>query len=77
MLETVRPEKIDKKTESFVQFPCSFIEILFESKKSKSNRQFAQMHLKGLAMHFQEMALFIMLWLTVSEILGFEAEEFR
>ena len=34
------------------------------------------MHLKGLVMHFQEMELFIMIRLTVSEILGFEVEEF-
>ena len=34
------------------------------------------MHLKGLIMHFQKMVLFIMLWLTVLEILVFEVEEF-
>ena len=34
------------------------------------------MHLKALIMHFQKMVLFIMLWLTVLEILVFEVEEF-
>ena len=33
------------------------------------------MHLKGLVTHFQKMVLFIMLWLTVLEVLGFEVEE--
>ena len=42
------------------------------SKKSKSIKQFTYMHLKGLVTHFQKMVLFIMLWLTVSEILEFE-----
>ena len=32
------------------------------------------MHRKGLVTHFQKMAFFIMLRLTVSEILGFEVE---
>ena len=31
--------------------------------------------MEGLVMHLQNMVLFIMLWLTVSEILGFEVEE--
>ena len=34
------------------------------------------MYPKGLVTHFQKKVLFIMLWHTVSEILGFEAEEF-
>ena len=33
--------------------------------------QFTYMHLKSLVTHFKKM-LFIMLWLTMSEILGFE-----
>ena len=32
--------------------------------------------LKGLVMHFQKMVLFIMLWLTVAELLEFEVEKF-
>ena len=39
-------------------------------------KQFKYMRLKGLATHFQKMLLLIMLWLTVSEILMFEVEEF-
>ena len=34
------------------------------------------MHPKDLVTHFQEMAFFIMQWRSVSEILGFEVEEF-
>ena len=34
------------------------------------------MHLKGVVKHFQKMVLFIMSWLTISEILGFEVGEF-
>ena len=34
------------------------------------------MHLKGLATHFQKMALFIMLMTYFLEILVFELEEF-
>ena len=39
-------------------------------------KQFTYIHLKGLVTHFQKMVLFIMLWLTVLEILVFEVEEF-
>ena len=31
-------------------------------------KQFTYMHLKGLVTHFREMALFTILWLTISEI---------
>ena len=34
------------------------------------------MHLKGLVIDFQKLVLFVMLWPTVSEILGFAVEEF-
>ena len=34
------------------------------------------MHLKGVVKHFQEMVLFIVLRLTILEILVFEVEEF-
>ena len=37
--------------------------------------QITYMHLKGLITHFQKMILFIMQWLTVSEILGFEVKD--
>ena len=39
-------------------------------------KQFIFMHLKGLVTHFQKRVLFIMPWLSVLEILGFEVEEF-
>ena len=39
-------------------------------------KQFIYMHLKGLITHFQKIVLFIMLWFTVSEILGFEVDKF-
>ena len=39
-------------------------------------KQFTYINPKGLVLHFQKMVLFIMLWLIVSEILGFEIEEF-
>ena len=39
-------------------------------------KQSTYMHLKGLLTKFQKMALFIILWLTVSKILGFEIEDF-
>ena len=34
------------------------------------------MQLNGLVIDFQKMVLFIMLWLTVLAILGFEVKEF-
>ena len=34
------------------------------------------MHLKGLVMHFQEMVLFIMLWLTVRRYYSFKPKNF-
>ena len=39
-------------------------------------KQFTYIHQKGLVTHFQNLMLFIMLWLTVSEILVFEVEKF-
>ena len=38
-------------------------------------KQFKYMYLKGLAMYFQKMVLFTMLWLTVSVVLGYEIQE--
>ena len=34
------------------------------------------MYLEGLVTHFQQMVLFIMLWLTVLDMSVFETEEF-
>ena len=45
------------------------------SKKSNLLKQFTYIQLKGLVKFFQKMVLFIMLYLTVSEILGFEVKE--
>ena len=61
--------KLSKKLIFFFQFYADI------SKKSKQ-KKFTYIHLKGLVMHFQKMVLFIMLWLTVSEIFGFEVKEF-
>ena len=46
------------------------------SKKSRSVKAIYIMYLEGLLTHFQKMVLFIMLGLTVSEILVFEIKEF-
>ena len=62
--------KLSKKVH-FLQF-CADL-----SKKSKFIKAiFTYMHLKGLVTHFQKMVLFIVLWLTILEILVFEIEEF-
>ena len=50
---------------------CNFVLNLARNLIDNSNRQFTYMHLKGLIIHLQEMLLFIMLWLTVSELLEF------
>ena len=50
--------------------------VLTSAKNLSLLKQFTNMHLKGLVTHFQKMVLFIMLWRTVSEILGFEVEGF-
>ena len=56
---------------------CIFYNLVLTSAKNLSLlKQFTNMHLKGLVTHFQKMVLFIMLWRTVSEILGFEVEGF-
>ena len=92
ILQTVRSEKVDEKNGVIClvsMFP-SWVMVLKLSKKvhflqfcadlrkkSKSVKaQFTYMHLKSLVTHFQKMVLFIMLWLTVLEILVFEIEEF-
>ena len=62
--------KLSKKVH-FLQF-CADL-----SKKSKFIKAiFTYMHLKGLVTHFQKMVLFVVLWLTIFEILVFEVEEF-
>ena len=61
--------KLSKKWH-FLKFCADF------SKESMSIKQFAYIHLEGLVTHFQKMVLFIMLWITVLEILAFEIEEF-
>ena len=45
--------------------------------KSDSIKAIYIMHLKDLITYFQKMVPFIMLWLTVSEILKFELDEFH
>ena len=60
--------KLSKKVQ-FLQF-CADL-----SKKSKClSKQFTYMHLKGLITHFQKKVLFIVLWITILEILVFEVE---
>ena len=56
---------------------CIFCNIVLTSARNLSLlKQFTYMHLKGLATHFQKMALFIMLMTYFLEILVFELEEF-
>ena len=57
------------KNVHFLQF-CADL-----SKKSTSIKVIYIPHLKGLVTYFQKIVLFIMLWVTVPEILGFEVEE--
>ena len=85
ILQRVRSEKVDEKNGaiSLVSFFPSWVMVLKLSKKvhfcnfvlsSARNlgllKQFQYMHLEG------QMVLFIMLWLTVLEILVSENEEF-
>ena len=53
---------------------CNF--VLTSARNLCLLKQFTYIHLKGLVTHFQKMVLFFMLWLTVSEILVFEVEEY-
>ena len=50
--------------------------VLTSARNLSRLKQFTYMHLKGLVTHFQKLVLFIMLWLTVSEVWVFEVEEF-
>ena len=92
ILQTVRAEKVDEKNGlicvvSMFSFRVMVLKLSkkvyflqFCSDLSKFVvsllKQFTYMHLKGLVIHFQKMVLCKLLWLTVSEILGFEVEEF-
>ena len=91
MLQRDRAEKVDEKNGIIClvsMFPCWTMVLKLSKKCSFWNsaltaarnlsllKQFTYMQLKGLITHFQKMVLFIMLWLTFSEILEFEVEEF-
>ena len=49
---------------------CNF--VLTSARNLSQLKLFKFVYLKGLVTHFRKMVLFIMLWLTVSEILGFD-----
>ena len=53
-----------------------FLSIFKFRRNLRLVKQFTYMHLKGLVTHFKVMLLLIMLWLTVSEILGLEVDKF-
>ena len=84
MLQTVRAEEEDGKIWVICpvsMFSSSFV-VLKLSKKvhflyfcDDITKQFTYRHLKVLVADFQKMVLFV-LWLIVSEIFGFEIEEF-
>ena len=88
MLQTIRAEKVDEKNGiiCLVSMFTSWVMVLKPSKKvhffqfcadlRNDDLSDTYMHLKGLVTHFQKTLLLIMLWLTVSEILGLEVEEF-
>ena len=88
ILQTVRSEKVDDKNGviCLVSMFSSWVMVLKLSKKvrflqfcadlSKKSLSIKTILHDGLVMHFQKMVLFIMLWLTVLEILVFEIEEF-
>ena len=84
MLQTVRAEKVDEKNGviCLASIFSSRVMVIKLSKKciSAANlgllKQFTYMHLKGLVTHFQKMVLFIVLSLTISEILVFEVKGF-
>ena len=80
MLQTVLAEKLMTKMESFAYFPCSFKVHFLRfcsdlSKKSKSVKANYIYVSESLVTHFQKIVLFIMQWLTVSEILDIEFDE--
>ena len=56
---------------------CIFCNFVLTSARNLSRlKQLTYMYLKGLLTQFQKLVLFIMLWLTVSEVWVFEVEEF-
>ena len=56
---------------------CVFCNFVLTSVRNLSRlKQFTYKHLIGLVTHFQELVLFIMLWLTVSEVWVFEVGVF-
>ena len=59
----------------FLHFPKNYIFsnfVLTSARNLSQLKLFKFVYLKGLVSHFRKMVLFIMLWLTVSEILGFD-----
>ena len=91
MLRTVRVEKVDEKNGVICLVPmfpscfwslncvkkCIFCNFVLTLARNPSLlKQFTYMHLNSCVTHFQEMVLFVMLWLTVVDILGFKVEEF-
>ena len=77
-----------KKMELFVSFPCFLLElwslhcpyifcifVLTSARNLNLLKQFTCRNLKGLVAHFYKMVLFIMVQLTVIEILEFEVKE--
>ena len=80
MLQTGKRKKVDEKigvipVVSMLSSRNVFVFVLNSARNLSTLKQFTYMHLKVLVMHFQKIVLFIILWLDVSEILGFEIEE--
>ena len=71
----VRAEKVDESNGviCLVSVFPSWVMVVELSKKVFFS---SYMHLKGLFTHIQKMILFIILWLTVSKMLGFEVVKF-
>ena len=92
MLQTVRPEKVDRKNAVICLVPMFlswvvvlklskkvyFLQFYADSARNKSPlKTFTYMYLRGLVSHFQKMVLFKMLWHAVLGILMLEVKEFR
>ena len=75
-LQTVRSEIVDEKSGVICLVSMFPSWGMVQIKAICKLKQFTYMHLKDLVTYFQKMALFIMLWRTVSEILVFEIEKF-
>ena len=87
MFQTVRMKKVDENNTfiCLVSMFASWVMVLKLFRKvhflqSCANRsplkQFTYINLKGIVTPFQKTILFIMLWINVSEILGFEGKHF-